>query len=98
MSVRTASRAMLLPWISEKTATRISIRLNGPGPKTLLFRRKMSPPPPYALHESRRVTGTLLVIKRTIASHWRPIGWISRYNHLQHGSAFACPIYSVLAA
>jgi hypothetical protein len=50
MSARTASRAMLLPWMSEKTATRISIRLNEPGPKTLLFWRKMSPPRRYDLH------------------------------------------------
>jgi hypothetical protein len=41
--------------MSEKTATRISIRLNGPRLKTLLFWRKMSPPRRYDLHVPRKL-------------------------------------------
>ena len=55
MSARTAFSAMLLPWISEKAVTRISIRLNGPGLKTLLFRRKMSPLRYYDLQVARQL-------------------------------------------
>ncbi len=89
--------------MSEKTTTRIIIRLNGPGLKTLLFWRKMSPPRRYDLHVAWKLdTNTRKCIGRALGAllrelhtsqisdvSWRPV--TKTLLVIRRTTAWQCP-------